>query len=128
MHWAGTMNVADRVEYVAGDMFRAIPEADAYLLKHILHDWNDDECVQILSNMRDAGSATARTFVAEFIVPGPETPHFAKLFDIHMMCGVTGRERTEEEYGALFDRSGWRYVKTWYTTTGPMGVVEAVSV
>lgn len=126
--WAKKMNVSNRCEYVAGDMFKEVPRADAYLLKHILHDWNDAECVRILSNMHEEAPSGARAFVAEFIVPGPETPHFSKLFDIHMMCATSGQERTEEEYAALFDRSSWRHVKTWYPASNFMGVVEAVKV
>jgi hypothetical protein len=124
--WASKMNIRNRCEYVSGDMFKQVPGADAYVMKHILHDWNDAECVQILSNMRQAAPAGARTFVAEYIVPGPETPHFSKLFDIHMLCATSGRERTEDEYAALFDQAGWRYVKTWYPASKLMGVVEAV--
>jgi hypothetical protein len=124
--WASKMNVGDRCTYLAGDMFKQVPAADAYLLKHILHDWNDAECIQILSNMRNAGASHARAFVAEFVVPGPETPHFAKLFDIHMMCATGGAERTEAEYAELFRRSGWKYVRTWYPASRHLGVVEAV--
>lgn len=123
--WASRMNVGDRCTYVAGDMFKEVPGADAYLLKHILHDWNDAECVQVLSNMCEAASPRARAFVAEFVVPGPETSHFAKLFDIHMMCATSGAERTEEEYGKLLERAGWQYVRTWYPASRLMGVVEA---
>jgi hypothetical protein len=68
-------------------MFQLVPSADAYVLKMILHDWNDEECVDILSNIRRASPATGQLFIAEFVVPGPTEPHFAKLFDIHMMCG-----------------------------------------
>ncbi len=126
--WAKKMNVSNRCEYVAGDMFKEVPRADAYLLKHILHDWNDAECVRILSNMHEEAPSGARACVAEVIVPGPETPQFSKLFDIHMMCATSGQERTEEEYVALFDRAGWRHVKTWYPASKLMGVVEAVKV
>lgn len=123
--WAQKMNVADRCEYVAGDMFTEVPAADAYLLKHIMHDWKDSDCVRILSNMHKAAPQGARVFVAEYVVPGPEVPHFAKLFDIHMMCATGGQERTEEEYAGLFERAGWAYRTTWYPASGLMGVVEA---
>jgi hypothetical protein len=126
--WATKMNVADRCEHVAGDMFADVPSADAYILKHIIHDWNDEECVRILSNIRRAAPADAKIFVAEYIVPGPETPHFAKLFDIHMMCWGTGRERTSEEYAALLNQAGWRYVDTLFPSLGTMGVVEGMNV
>ena len=124
--WAEKMSVTERCTYLAGDMFKNVPTADAYLFKHVLHDWSDAECVQILANVNRAAPPKARVFVVEFVVPGPETPHFSKLFDIHMMCVVTGRERTEEEYAALFGEAGWTYVKAWYPESKLIGVVEAV--
>ncbi len=123
--WAEKLNVAGRCEYVAGDMFTEVPAADAYLLKHILHDWNDADSERILSNIHKAAAPNARVFVAEYVVPGPDTPHFAKLFDIHMMCATGGQERTEEEYADLFERAGWTYRATWYPPSRLMGVVEA---
>ena len=123
--WADKMGMSNRCEYVPGDIFKSVPKADVYFMKHILHDWSDEECVQILKNIHAASGPNGRVFVAEYVVPGPGTSHFAKLFDIHMMCGSTGRERTEEEYADLFDKSGWKYVKTWYPASKLMGVVEA---
>ena len=123
---AAEMGVGDRCQYVAGDMFAAVPGADAYLLKHILHDWNDDECVSILRRAHEASPSHARVFVAEYVVPGPDQPDFAKLFDIHMMSVLTGRERTEREYADLYEASGWRHVKTWSQPLSSMAVVEAV--
>ena len=122
--WAAKMGLAARCTYVAGDMFAGVPTADAYIMKHIIHDWNDDECVRIFSNIRRAAPRDARIFIAEYIVTDPETPHFAKLFDIHMMCWGTGRERTREEYAALLERAGWKYVDTLYPPVGAIGVVE----
>ncbi|MCI0344385.1 MAG: acetylserotonin O-methyltransferase, partial [Chloroflexi bacterium] len=122
--WADRLGVGDRCRYVAGDMFAEVPAADAYLMKHILHDWNDDECVTILGNCRRAARPGARVFVAEFVVPGPDVPHFGKLFDVHMMVALTGRERTEAEYEALLQNSGWRFVATRAPSAGPMTVVE----
>ena len=104
-------------------MFKEIPAADAYTMKMILHDWNDDECVQILENIRKAASDSGRIYICEHIVPGPDTPHFAKLFDVHMMCWGTGRERTSDEYRALLESSGWKYVDAWYPSQGLVGVV-----
>jgi len=124
--WAQEMKVADRCTYVSGDMFAKVPPANAYILKHIIHDWSDEECVLIFSNMHRAASADARLFIAEYIVPGPETPHFAKLFDIHMMCWGTGRERTNEEYAELLNQAGWKYVNTFFPSLGAMGVIEGI--
>lgn len=122
--WANRMGLADRCDYMAGDMFREVPGADAYIMKMILHDWNDEECVQILSNIQKAAASGVRIFIAEHVVPGPQTPHFAKLFDIHMMCALTGKERTEREYAELLEKAGLRYVKTHYPPSKALGVVE----
>ncbi len=123
---AGKLGAADRCSYVPGDMFASVPAADAYVMKHILHDWNDGECVQILRNIHAASPAHARVFVAEYVVPDPQTPHFAKLFDVHMMCATSGQERTEPEYAVLYGQSGWKFVRTWYPQSRLMGVAEAV--
>jgi hypothetical protein len=118
------LGVADRITFTAGDMFEAVPEADGYLMKHILHDWSDEECVDLLESIGEAGEVGAPVFVAELVVPGPETPHFAKLFDIHMMVATTGRERTVEEYGELFDRAGLELAGHHRAPGHPMSVVE----
>ncbi len=122
--WAQPMGVQDRCAFVAGDMFGEAPVADVYTMKMILHDWDDDECVRILETVGKAAPAGGRLFVMEHVVPGPDTPHFSKLFDIHMMCWGTGRERTADEYGELMRRAGWQFVDTHYPAAGLMGVVE----
>jgi hypothetical protein len=124
--WAGKFNVSDRCAYVPGDMFTTVPTADAYMMKMILHDWNDEECIQILRNISVAASPGGRVFIIEHIIPPPGTPHFAKLFDIHMMCWGTGRERTLEEYTALLERAGWKYVRAWFPRSGTIGAVEGI--
>jgi hypothetical protein len=124
--WAEKMGMADRCRYLAGDMFREVPRSDAYIMKMILHDWNDEECVKILSNIQEASPQGGRVLIVEHVVPGPETPHFSKLFDIHMMCALTGRERTEKEYAALLERAGLRYVKTHYPPSKTVGVIEGI--
>ena len=93
-------------------------------MKLILHDWNDDECVQILQNQYNAANPNGRVFIVEHIVTPPNEPHFSKLFDIHMMCWGTGRERTAEEYATLLEKAGWKYEKTWFPASQAMGVVE----
>jgi hypothetical protein len=124
--WANRMGLTDRFSYVAGNMFEELPAADAYLTKHILHDWNDAECVQILQNAHRASANNARVFIAEYIVPGPGQSDFSKLFDIHMMVALTGREREEEEFIDLLEASGWKHVKTWRHPTTTMAVIEGV--
>ena len=126
--WAEKLGLGARCEYVPGDMFKQIPPADAYLMKLILHDWNDEECVQILRTIHGAAAQGGRMFIIEHLITEPAVPHFAKLFDIHMMCWGTGRERTPAEYGALLERAGWKYRQTWYPPSRMMGIVEGAKV
>lgn len=90
----------------------------------MLHDWDDAECVEILSSIREAAPEHARLFNSEFVVPSPDHSHLAKLFDIHMMVGTTGRERTESEYVDLFERAGFEHVTTHQSEGVPMATVE----
>ena len=122
--WASKLGLEDRCTYVTGNMFNQVPPADAYGLKMILHDWDDQECIKILSTLRTATSPEARVFVMEQVVPGPREPHISKLFDIQMMCWGTGRERTEAEYARLLEAAGWKYYRTWYPKDRTLGVVE----
>lgn len=126
--WAMRLGLEERCRYLSGDMFRQVPvKADVYSLKMILHDWNDSECVQILQNIRRAVKPGGRVFIIEHIVPGPNQSHFSKLFDIHMMCWGSGRERTEEEYASLLNASGWHFVTCHYPSHASMGVVEGLA-
>jgi predicted transcriptional regulator len=122
--WPNRMGLQDRCEYIGGNMFEHVPPADLYLMKMILHDWNDDECIKILSNIHKSASEKSKIFIIENIVPNPETSHFSKLFDIHMMCATTGRERTIEEYQEILIQAGWRYVQTHYPKSKMIGVIE----
>lgn len=124
--WAEKMGMEDRCSYLAGDMFKEVPRSDAYIMKMILHDWNDEECVAILSNIQKASPPGGRVFIVEHVVPGHETPHFSKLFDIHMMCALTGRERTEKEYAELLEKAGLQYLQTHYPPSRTIGVVEGI--
>ena len=127
---APKLGVGERCSYVSGDMFSStneLPSADAYIMKMILHDWSDEECVSILSNLYTSSPEHARLFIAEHIIPGPDKPHFSKLFDIHMMCAASGKERTVDEYSSLLEQSGWKYVQTHHPRqqTGLIEVIEA---
>ncbi|MDQ3806869.1 MAG: acetylserotonin O-methyltransferase [Thermoproteota archaeon] len=125
--WANKMGIAaDQCNYIKGDMFSEVPSADAYFMKMILHDWDDKECLAILSNIQRAAPTQARLFIAEHIVPGPKTPHFSKLFDIHMLCALPGKERTEEEYLALLRQAGFEHIQTHFPPSRIMGVIEAI--
>jgi hypothetical protein len=123
--WAAEMGVADRCRTVGGDMFERVPEADAYLTKYVLHDWSDEECVEILSTIREAVPADGRLLVVEAIVPQSSGPHWAKRLDATMLVQMGGRERTESEYGELLRRADWEHVQTHVPEEGPLSVIEA---
>ena len=122
--WAERLQVGERCAFVAGDMFVDVPAADAYTMKMILHDWNDAECVQILKNLHRRASRPGRVFIIEHVIRDAGTPDYAALFDMHMMCWGTGRERTVQEYGGLLEASGWTYTGTWFPPSGAIGVIE----
>jgi ubiquinone/menaquinone biosynthesis C-methylase UbiE len=127
--WADKLDLGGRCSYLPGDMFKDVScTADVYSLKMILHDWNDNECKQILWTIRRSAKPGARIFVIEHIIPRPAESHFSKLFDIHMMCWGSGQERTETEYASLLAAAGWRFVTGHYPTHNRMGVVEGVAV
>jgi hypothetical protein len=125
--WTTRLGVADRCAHVAGDMFSDVPPADAYAMKLILHDWDDAQCVQLLRTLRRRAPEAGRLFVIEHVVRETGGSDHAALFDMHMLCWGTGRERTEREYRGLFETAGWRHVGTWFPANGAMGVVEGVA-
>lgn len=125
--WPTKLGLQQRCRYTAGDMFDAVPKADAYSLKMILHDWSDAECVHILSNIRKAATGPARVFIVEHVVPEHNVSHFSKLFDIHMMCWGTGQERTEAEYRSLLEQAGWTPAGTYYPANRQMGIITGIS-
>src|SRR6516162_1789143 len=125
--WAPKLGLSERCRYVAGDMFHEVPAADAYVLKFVLHDWSDAECVRILAAARRAVTDGGRVFVAELVVPGPDEAHFAKLFDIHMMVMLSGRERTSAEYSELLLAGGWRYDQTLHAPGALQSIVAATA-
>jgi hypothetical protein len=100
--------VADRCRVVEGNFFESIPEgAEAYLMRHIIHDWGDDQSVQILSNCRKAVPENGRLLIVEAVVPEGNDPSPAKEMDITMLLYPGGMERTEAEYRRLFESSGF---------------------
>jgi len=95
--------VADRVECIAGSFFESVPAGgDVYLLRHVLQEWSDDECVQILRNVREAMSREGRIIVVEMLIVDDGPASFAPLLDLDMLVMQAGKERTAKEYGALF--------------------------
>lgn len=122
--WAERLRVTERCAFATGDMFLAVPSADGYALKMILHDWDDAECVRILEVLRRCAARPTRLFIVEHVIPEPCGPDYAALFDMHMMCWGSGRERTVAEYRRLLDAAGWSFEAVWFPESGAIGVVE----
>jgi hypothetical protein len=119
--------VAERCTTEGGSFFERVPAgADGYLMKYIIHDWNDDQCVRILSLCREAMAPGGRVLVVEHVVPVGNRPDFSKLLDINMLVGTTGKERTRKEFERLFGAAGLR-VRSIHATPGPLKVLEAVA-
>ena len=117
----------DRCRAAGGSFFERVPHgADAYLLKAILHDWEDDECVAILQVIREAMPAHGVVLVLEQDLGGPNENAPAKLSDLNMLVNPGGRERSEEEYAALFAAAGLRYAGATASAAG-VTVFEAAA-
>lgn len=121
----GLTGMAERVELQGGDFFQSVPAGgDLYTLKWILHDWTDEQCAVILKNIRKAITRDGTLLIVECVIPPLNTPSFGKLIDLNMMVMTGGRERTEEEFAALFKASGFTLHRVIPTETG-MSVIEA---
>ncbi|MBV9030941.1 MAG: hypothetical protein JO364_11705 [Pseudonocardiales bacterium] len=119
--------VVDRCKMVSGDFADSVPEGgDAYLLSNVIHNWDDDHAAQILERCRAAMADTGCVLLAELVLPEGAAPSMAKLADLGMMIMTSGgRERTEAEYRALFDRAGLRLTRI-VPGNGPVSLLEAV--
>jgi hypothetical protein len=117
--------VADRCQVIEGNFFETVPAgADAYLFRHIIHDWTDEQSLQILGHCRTVIPETGRLLLVECVVPPGNDPSASKDFDITMMTFPGGMERTEPEFKALLDRAGFKMTSVTPTAT-MVSVVEA---
>lgn len=120
--------LGDRCRVVEGDFFATIPEgADAYFLRHIIHDWDDARALTILRNIRRAMPDGARLLVVEHVLPPGNDPSFGKLLDLNMLLLPGGMERTEAEFRKLYGEAGFRLTRV-VPTQGDLSVVEGVAV
>jgi len=118
--------VADRCEIVSGDFFASIPQgSDAYIMKHIIHDWDDDRASEILQNCHRVMQRRGKVLIVDAVIPPGNRAHFGKLLDLEMLVLTPrGRERTQAEFRALLKRSGFRLRRVVPTETH-LSVVEA---
>ena len=117
--------VADRVKTATGDFFKEVPTADAYIMKHIIHDWDDDRAVQIMKTIHLAMPDNGRLLIVEMVVPPGNEPHPSKVLDLEMLTLPGGLERTEKEYSDLFERAGFR-LDSVVPTKSPFSILEGV--
>ncbi len=117
--------VADRLKLESGDFFERVTEGkDAYMMKFIIHDWDDDRALKILKNIhRDSGS-NARLLLFEMVVPAGNEMHFSKIQDLEMLISPGGVERTEQEYRELLGQAGFE-LRRVIPTKSPFSIVES---
>lgn len=103
-------SVAARLEYCGGDMFESVPIADAYVMKHIIHDWDDERCLQLLRNCHRSMDGAGRVICVDSVLPpfGDTTGTAAKFLDLLMMAGIRGKERTRRQWETLYAAAGFR--------------------
>lgn len=120
--------VADRARVVGGSFFDAVPAgADAYVLKHVIHDWNDEQAIAILRNVRAVVPKDGRVLILEGVYPAHVDASLqsrgAAANDVNMLVCTGGRQRSEAEFRALYDASGFRLTRI-VPTMAPVCVIE----
>ncbi len=113
-----------RSELVEGDFFESVPSADTYILKKVIHDWDDERAAIILKNCRTAMTANGKVLVAETIIPAGNDPHPIKVLDVTMLTVPGGLERTEGQFAKLLSVAGLRLERI-IATKAPISILEA---
>jgi O-methyltransferase domain/Dimerisation domain len=122
-------SVGDRCTLIAGDFWQSVPSGgDAYIVKNLIHDYDDAQAGEILSNLHQAIASKGKLLVVEMIVPPGNEPSLAKILDVEAMIMTPGaKERTAQEYRQLFAKSGFEVTRI-IPTKSPMSIIEAKSV
>jgi len=117
--------LAERCETVAGDFFKSVPAGgDAYVMKWIIHDWDDEKSITILRNCRSRMRANGRLILVDCVVPESDEPHFSKFIDLNMLVMTGGKERTAKEFEQLLGAAGFKLLRI-IPTELPTSIVEA---
>lgn len=117
----------DRTEVIGGDFFESVPAGDLYLLKFILHDWDDESCVKILSRCREAMVPGGRIAIIDFLIGDRDDPGVMALMDLNMLAVAVGKERALAEFDALLAKAGLRRIAVQISDS-PQSIIEAVAV
>lgn len=106
------LDIISRVKFVGGDMFEDVPPANVYIMKHIIHDWDDERCIKLLKNCHRKMEGNGRVICIDAVLPpmGDTGKLAAKFLDIDMMVFIPGKERTEEQWKALYDAAGFQVI------------------
>ncbi len=121
-----TAGVDDRCQLISGDFFESVPAgADGYLMRHIIHDWDDERCLTILRNCHAVMKPDARLLVVESVIPPGNDPCPAKFLDLVMLLIPGGKERTESQYRTLLAAAGFE-LRRVIPTTSSVSVIEGV--
>jgi hypothetical protein len=121
-----SLGLATRCEIASGDFFQVVPSAESYVMKSIIHDWDDARAIAILKNCAAAmRGSNGKVILLEIVVYPGNDPDLGKWIDLEMLLMAGGRERTEAEYAELFSKAGLRLSRV-VRTKSPMCVVEAV--
>ncbi|MBI3406342.1 MAG: methyltransferase, partial [Acidobacteria bacterium] len=123
------MGLESRCRFEPCDFFKNVPSGgDAYIMKHIIHDWDDEKAGLILRNIHAAfGAKKGKLILLEALIAADNLPHFGKFVDIEMLAMAGGRERTEAEFRALFERAGFRMTRI-VPNKSPICAIEAEKV
>jgi len=117
--------IAERCIFESGSFFEAVPKGgDAYIIKTVLHDWNDEECGKILANCRAAMNQKAKVLVVDNVIPPGNDPDWGKLLDIQMLV-IGGRERTKKDFAAMFAAAGLKMTRV-VSTKCTLSIVEGI--
>jgi hypothetical protein len=117
--------LADRLATVAGDFFQSVPEGgDAYVMKWIIHDWDDEKSKTILRNIRSQMQPNSKLILVDCVVPETDEPHFSKFIDLNMLVMTGGKERSEKEFAQILESAGFKLLRV-ITTDVPHSIVEA---
>ena len=117
--------VARRSQVIEGDFFESVPSGcDAYILAHVLHDWNDTQCISILRNCRRAIALDGRLLIVEAVLPPGNLPHHGKMMDLLMLTVTGGKERTAPEFAGLLAAADFAISQVVETSTH-QSIVEA---
>ena len=116
--------LAGRCSVIEGSFFESVPAgADAYLFRHIIHDWTDEQCIQILGHCRKVIPVHGKLLIVDCVVPVGNAPSLSKEYDITMLAFPGGQERTEAQFSSLLRVSGFE-LKSIKSTTTMISVVE----